>query len=121
LQCLKLDSVSKDAAVPGLDRDEAHNCVVPLCPSHEQEQIVSFISSESSEIARAIDKVVSEIKLIAEYRERLIADIVTGKLDVRQIKIPVPADEPTVDDAEDLEEELEAEDADVMEEAEGDE
>jgi type I restriction enzyme S subunit len=94
---------------------------VPLAPPKEQAAIADKIDEGLGELNQATDKIVAEIRLIGEYRERLIADIVTGKLDVRQIKIPAPADEPTVDDAEDLEEELEAEDADVMEEAEGDE
>jgi type I restriction enzyme S subunit len=56
-----------------------------------------------------------------EYRERLISDVVTGKLDVRRLEIAIPTDEPAVVEAEEFEEELEADDADVMEGADADE
>ena len=52
-----------------------------------------------------------EIALIREYRTRLIADVVTGKLDVRRLAPaePPPADDPAdaelgeaIDDAEEM-------------------
>ena len=66
-----------------------------------------------------------EISLLREYRTRLIADVVTGKLDVRAAaaKLPEETDEPEpLDDAEALVEgDAETEDTDldaVTEEAE---
>ena len=94
---------------------------VPLAPPKEQAAIADKIDERLAELNQATDKIIGEIRLIGEYRERLIADIVTGKLDVRHINISAPADEPEVDDAEDVQEEFEAEDADVTEEPEGDE
>ena len=35
-----------------------------------------------------------EISLIREYRTRLVADVVTGHLDVREAAARLPADEP---------------------------
>jgi len=46
--------------------------------------------------------------------------VVTGKLDVRHIEIAAPADEPIADEDDALEEELEADDAEVMEGADAD-
>ena len=45
-----------------------------------------------------LDRLHREIDLIREYRTRLIADVVTGKLDVRGVAVPdsVP-DEPLAD------------------------
>ena len=48
-----------------------------------------------------------EIKLIQEYRTRLIADVITGKLDVRNINIPDFEPIELIDELED--EEIEAE------------
>jgi type I restriction enzyme S subunit len=93
---------------------------VPVAPPEEQPEIADKIDEDSAELNQAIEKIASEIRLIGEYRERLVADVVTGKLDVRHIEISTPADEPTFDDAEGLEEELEVDDADV-EGADGDE
>lgn len=126
LQCLKLDSVSKDAAVPGLDREDAHNNRVPLCCHEEQQQIATFLDSELAELNSVIARVQTEINLINEYRERLIADVVTGKVDVRHIEIAAPADEPLADEDDALDEDdtldeaLEDGEADVMEGADAD-
>ena len=92
---------------------------VPLAPPEEQAGIAGKIDDDLAELNQAIEKIVCEIRLIGEFRERLIADVVAGKLDVRNIEISTPAEEPAVNDAEALDVELETEDAGLMEEAEG--
>lgn len=49
----------------------------------EQQAIVTRIKSESAPLDTAIEQAVAEIKLIREYRDRLIADAVTGQVDLR--------------------------------------
>ncbi|KNX40411.1 EcoKI restriction-modification system protein HsdS [Roseovarius tolerans] len=58
----------------------------------EQKAILDHIASETAAFDTAIEKAQNEIALIREYRERLIADVVTGKLDVRDVAIKAPAD-----------------------------
>ncbi|WP_349365551.1 MAG: NADAR domain-containing protein [Nitratireductor rhodophyticola] len=87
----------------------------------EQKAILDHIATETAAFDKAIEKAQSEIALIREYRERLISDVVTGKLDVRHIEVAVPADEPNSEDDEAMEEDLEGDDADVMEGANADE
>ncbi|WP_134726974.1 NADAR domain-containing protein [Paracoccus luteus] len=94
---------------------------VPVASPEEQAAIAHKIDEESAELNQAIEKIASEIRLIGEYRERLIADVVTGKLDVRHIEIAAPADEPILDEDDALEEELEGDAAEVMEGADADE
>ncbi len=55
-------------------------CVPPL---DEQTTIVRHIGRTTADIDNAIDRTRHQIELIQEYRTRLIADVVTGKLDVR--------------------------------------
>lgn len=86
----------------------------------EQKAILDHIAAETAAFDEAIEKAQSEITLIREYRERLITDVVTGKLDVRNVEIAAPADEPIADENEALEEELEGDDAEVMEGADAD-
>jgi type I restriction enzyme, S subunit len=50
----------------------------------EQEQILSWILDATQPLAKAIEHADSEIALLLEYRTRLMADVVTGKLDVRE-------------------------------------
>ena len=52
-------------------------------PFKEQEEIVAFIAHETASLNAAIARTEREIALMLEYRTRLTADIVTGKLDVR--------------------------------------
>lgn len=79
----RLDRVSKDSAVPGLDRTDAHNTFVPVCPLAEQELIAAQLDKDTVVVDAAILRVEEEIKLIREYRDRQIADVVTGQVDVR--------------------------------------
>lgn len=84
----------------------------------EQITIIDWIRNETRDLERAIEKAGQEIALINEYRERLIADVVTGKLDVRHIEIAAPLDESLADENDALEEDLEAEDTDELAEVE---
>lgn len=100
----KLDSVTKDSAVPGLDRNEAYSCIVPYCKSNEQQLIAEKIDSEIAKLKNSINHLHRQISLLREYRTRLIADVVTGKVDVREIAAKLP-EEP----AEEFEEDTTAE------------
>lgn len=51
----------------------------------EQRRILSVLDCETVGINEAITRTQREIALMREYRTRLIADVVTGKLDVRHI------------------------------------
>ncbi|EEW23723.1 putative type I restriction enzyme, S subunit [Rhodobacter ferrooxidans] len=82
--------------------------------------IVQYIHEETKDLDKAVEETTSEINLIREYRERLIADVATGRLDVRHIEIAAPADEP-ISDEDDALEDLESDDAEVMEGADADE
>lgn len=66
---------------------------VPVPPPDEQEAIANHLDRVLGEINAAAEKLVREIKLVEEYRERLIADAVTGKLDVRAAALAMLADE----------------------------
>ena len=81
----------------------------------EQNSILEFIDRETAAFNNGIEKTQREITLIREYRERLIADVVTGKLDVRHIEISASAEDTTTEDAEDLEEDGDRDVADVPE------
>ena len=68
---------------------------VYLPPVSEQLEITEYLDKATSEIDTAIDRAHRQIELMQEYRTRLIADVVTGKLDVRgvvadEMEIPTP-------------------------------
>ena len=88
---LHLDDISKDSAVPGLAREDAYRRLVPVpSESAEQIRIAAFIDAESRRVTDAMGTVHREVDLIQEFRTRLIADVVTGKLDVRAAAATLP-------------------------------
>lgn len=62
------------------------NYTIGLPPIPEQQQIVDFIFQESKTIDTTITRIEREIELIKEYKTALIAEAVTGKIDVRDWK-----------------------------------
>jgi len=63
---------------------------IALPPLEEQRHIIDFIGGATAPIRAAIDRAQREIALLLEYRTRLIADVVTGKLDVREAAAALP-------------------------------
>jgi type I restriction enzyme S subunit len=59
-------------------------------PASEQKQIVQSIAADTALLNTAIAPLEREIELLREYRTRLVADVVTGKLDVRPIARYLP-------------------------------
>ena len=57
-----------------------HVCVPPLA---EQAAIAAYLDKQTAAIAAAMARAQREIDLLSEYRTRLIADVVTGQVDVR--------------------------------------
>ena len=61
---------------------------LPLLP--EQHAIVRYLDDGDRRIRRHISATRRQITLLREYRTRLIADVVTGKLDVREVAAVLP-------------------------------
>ena len=87
---------------------------LPEIPLEEQKAIADYINSEVARIDNALPTFQKKIELLREYRTRLISDVVTGQIDVRDVVIPeyTPEDDTEIDvvDAPDDTEEV-AEDA----------
>jgi type I restriction enzyme S subunit len=73
--------------------------IMPFCKTSLEEQnfIVEYIARETSAINRSILHNETSIKLIKEYRDRLISDAVTGQIDVCNIEVPDVSEEELVD------------------------
>lgn len=70
-------------------------------PIVEQKQIISFIEKETTIINTTISKIEKEIALVEEYKTALIAEAVTGKIDVRGYEVPEISEEETYEEIED--------------------
>jgi type I restriction enzyme S subunit len=85
-------------AYPAISESVLGRFHVALPPTvTEQKDIVSHIKRESAPLDDAITRAEDEIKLIREYRDRQIADVVTGQIDVRGWQ-PGPEDQITEED-----------------------
>ena len=78
--------------------------IVFLPPVEEQILIRKSLAEGMARIERLVEREQRELQLIGEYRTRLIADVVTGQLDVREATTALPegaplAAEDTPDDA----------------------
>ena len=56
----------------------------------EQEVIITYLTTRLSAIQSATERTQRQIDLLREYRTRLVADVVTGKLDVREAAAALP-------------------------------
>lgn len=61
---------------------------IPIPPIEEQQKIVLYIKNRLYVIDEYIAKLKTEINYLQEYKQRLISDVVTGKVDVRGVEIP---------------------------------
>ena len=81
----------------------------------EQNEILEYLDNRLAKFDKLYEALNHEIKLLTEYRTRLISDVVTGKVDVRDIEIPeyeADSDE-TIDDEIDDNLVLDEEDGDM--------
>ena len=59
-----------------------------LPPLEEQLEIVSYCYEQQDKVEQMISAIKDEIALVQELRKTTIADVVTGKVDVRSVEIP---------------------------------
>ena len=62
--------------------------VVPIPSKKEQMEIVEYLDGLNNKFDATIKKLTEEVAVLEEYKNKIIADIVTGKIDVRGIEIP---------------------------------
>ena len=89
----------KYTTLPIINQEETKNLPVLLPSAKEQKQIIKHIENESKEIDMVVSSIKREIDLVREYRKRLISDVVTGKLDVRNINVDNVSDVELIDDS----------------------
>ena len=82
-------ATASTATIPILDAGFVSRLPVLIPPLTEQEEILAQLQVETRGLELAKTKAQREIDLIREYRTRLIADVVTGKRDVRHLA-PLP-------------------------------
>jgi type I restriction enzyme, S subunit len=80
---------------------------IPYPNINEQEQILNYINIKATEIDGFVSKLNQEISLAQEFKTSIICEVVTGKIDVRNVKIDKISE---IEGLEDIENEVETED-----------
>lgn len=123
-------SIARREAIPSLHQSNLNptrygRLQVALPPKGEQQAILQVLQQKTGDLIKGIISAQREISLLREYRIRLIADVVTGKFDVRDVAARLPdeadelslvdesdamsaVDEEPIDDVETIPEEVEA-------------
>ena len=85
-----INSSTFGAKMPRADWQFVGNLLVALPAIREQAMIVESILRETTPLDNAVSRREHEIELLREYRARLVADVVTGQLDVREAAARLP-------------------------------
>lgn len=85
-----INSSTAGAKMPRTDWQSVGGLAI-VCPTlAEQAAIASFLDRKTADIEALIRSTQRQISLMQEYRTRLISDVVTGKLDVREAAAQLP-------------------------------
>ena len=90
LDAMNLNQYSIAAAQPGLAVERIMNLQLPVPNRRDQELIADSLNATLGGISSVAARSYRQIELVKEYRTRLIADVVTGKLDVRDAAANLP-------------------------------
>lgn len=92
-----INSSTAGAKMPRADWSFIGNVRLPVPGKDEQQEILAHIQRETAPLNEAIARADDEMKLILEYRDRQIVNVVTGQIDVRGWQ-PGPEDQITGED-----------------------
>ena len=90
LRHIDLAVITKPGPVPAISEGEVGEIRVVFPPLPEQTAIVECLDKATADIDAAVARARRQVELLQEYRTRLIADVVTGKLDVREAAARLP-------------------------------
>jgi len=98
-----------------IPKDRFLGAKTPIPPAGERAAILGAVQNGTASLNQTISRLEREIDLLREYRTRLVADVVTGKLDVREAGARLPDEGPldTVEDGAELGGETEPADEEV--------
>ena len=86
--CFDYDYYTTQTAIPSMRQTDYKNIFIPYPPIEEQKEIVSYLDKNCKKIDLETQKIESIIETLKALKTRLISDVVTGKIDVRDKEIP---------------------------------
>ena len=77
------NSISYGAKMPRTAVDDILNAQIPIPTDSEQRKIADFLNNKTQQVDKLVSAEQRKIELLKEYRQSLISEAVTGKIDVR--------------------------------------
>lgn len=100
------------AKMPRADWNFIGNLPIAYPSKDEQLKIAAYLKNKTEKIDKGIEALSQQVNLIQEYRTRLISDVVTGQIDVRNIEFSDIPENELIEEA--LEEEQEEESLELV-------
>lgn len=75
----QVDNTVIGSTIPTIGQEKIRNYVIPMPPLSEQEEIVSYIESQTARLDTSIEKAEHQIELLQELKQSIITEVVTGK------------------------------------------
>jgi len=86
-----LQTFATGSTATGIKASKLSQLLILLPTYDEQVQIVNFLDQRTAEIDELISNIETQINKLKEYRQSLIFEAVTGKIDVRDVAVEVTA------------------------------
>lgn len=80
LKHLQLGQQDKSTAIPGLNRDDIYDTIIPLAPLNEQRRIVAKLETLLPQVNSAKEHLAKVPPLMKQFRQSLLNAACTGKL-----------------------------------------
>jgi type I restriction enzyme S subunit len=87
-QCFDYQFYISQTTLPSMTQTDYNNMSIPVPSVPVQHEIASYLDRESLKIDKAIDLTERKIDALTEMKNTLISDVVTGKIDVRNVTVP---------------------------------
>ena len=75
----QVDNTVIGSTIPTIGQEKIRNYVIPIPPLSEQQEIVSYIESQTVRLDKSIEKAEHQIELLQELKQSIITEVVTGK------------------------------------------
>jgi type I restriction enzyme S subunit len=82
------------SAQPKLSKENLGRILLPVPPESEQRAILAFIQASVKPLDDACEVISNAIIRLIEYRSAVITNAVTGRIDIRNVPIPLTGDLP---------------------------
>jgi type I restriction enzyme S subunit len=86
LEAANLNRLNESNAQPLITATKIKDLFIPVPPISEQQEIANYLDDKTSKIDKLISELNDQLAELAEYKQAVISEAVTGKVDVRDYK-----------------------------------